>query len=191
MATLLSIDCEFSHPVPRKGNLMQMGLVAMQWNPETMLATFVEDGPGGLSMKINFPLDRNRLVTDWVKKNQAPLLEECANVDLSHEACCTRVKEFIRRAKKTYGDPVTVCGWCTGSDMAYLLDVLGEDNEMVHYSVIDVKGLAMAIMKEVDPSDKDLIKVLGLPKNENEHDALADAMYQMHLTLAAMKYINR
>jgi oligoribonuclease (3'-5' exoribonuclease) len=192
MAALLSFDCEFSHPVSTIGGLMQIGCVAVPWNPETLKV--VRHKVQGLKYKADFPISQGpgHRVTDWVRENQKPLLERCEGLDSGAYATSRKgLVRFLRRAADLYGAPVIPAGWCIGSDMAYLHRTLHDDYELVHYSAIDLKGLVVALMGVYDPGDKEVAEFLGITdKNENEHDALADAMHQLKLILAAFRKIN-
>lgn len=191
MPALLSFDCEFSHPVPSVGALLQFGAVCVPWDPEK-LAVVKHETPG-LKLKLLFPITDDHVVSDWVRKNQAPLLERSRALavrnQMAFEDCKEALVAFLDRATSLYEAPIIPAGWCLGSDMAFLLHVLGEDNEKVHYSAVDLKGLVMALFGSYDPGDKEVAAALGVGPPENEHDALADAEYQMKLLLAAFKRI--
>jgi len=186
VAALLSFDTEFSFPTPGVGGLMQFGAVAVPWDPETLTRLKGD----GLAISLTFPLTDEHKVSDWVQENQAALLERCRALDAStYEPKVERLKGFLKRVREAYGEPVIPAGWCLGSDMGYLLHLLGEDNELVHFSAIDLKGIAMSLMHTYDPGDKELRAFLGTPAPENEHDALADAKGQLQMLLAAFKKI--
>ena len=190
MAALLSFDCEFSHPAPGLGALMQIGMVVVPWDPET-LSVVPNDAPG-LKLKLNFPVAARDTVTDWVKKNQSALLAECKAMSPDdYYTSRDKVVAFLKKAADMYGDPITPCGWCLGSDMAYLLHLLGEDNELVHYSAVDLKAMVIPMMGALDPGDKETAAFLGVTPiaPDKEHDALEDAMYQLKLVLAAFKRV--
>ena len=192
MPALLSFDCEFSHPVPSVGGLMSLGCIIVPWDPVTM--KIVKHEVPGLKLKVDFPITEGpeHKVTDWVRKNQGPLLERCKALESgSYKTSRDALVKLLKRATDLYGAPVIPAGWCLASDMAYLLRTLGEDNELVHYSAIDLKGMIMALMGTYDPGDKEAAGYLGVTdKNENEHDALSDAEHQLKLILAAFKKIN-
>lgn len=192
MPALLSFDCEFSHPVPSVGGLMQLGAIVVPWDPVTM--KIVKHETPGLKLKVEFPITEGpeHKVSDWVRENQGPLLERCKGLGAGeYKTSRDALVKLLKRATDLYGAPVIPCGWVLGSDMAYLLRTLGEDNELVHYSAIDLKGIIMALSGTYDMGDKEAAAMLGVTdQNENEHDALADAEHQLKLLLAAFKKIN-
>jgi oligoribonuclease (3'-5' exoribonuclease) len=191
MPALMSFDCEFTHPVNTVGGLMQFGCVVVPWNPETMKVE--KHTVAGLRFKADFPITEGpeHKVTDWVRENQSELLKRCKALDSgAWKTGRDGLIKTLKRAADLYGTPVIPCGWCIGSDMAYLHRLLHEDHELVHYSAIDLKGLIMALMGTYDPGDKEAATYLGVTEvNENEHDALADAEHQLRLILAAFKKI--
>lgn len=172
------------------GGLMQIGCVIVPWNLETMQVVRHETTPG-LAYSAYFPISEGpeHRVTDWVRENQADLLKRCKALDSgTYKTSRDGLVDVLKRATDLYGAPIIPCGWCLGSDISYLLRLLHEDHELVHYAAIDLKGLITAMMNAYDPGDKEAAAFLGVTdKNENEHDALADAEYQLKLILAAFK----
>jgi oligoribonuclease (3'-5' exoribonuclease) len=171
---------------------MQLGCIVVPWDPVTMRV--VKHEVPGLKYKAEFPITQGpeHMVTDWVRENQADLLKRCEALESGvYKTSRDGLIKLLKRATDLYGAPIIPCGWCLGSDMAYLHRTLHDDHELVHYSAIDLKGMIMALMGTYDPGDKEAAEFLGVTdKNENEHDALADAEHQLRLILAAFKKIN-
>jgi len=188
MPCFLSFDFEFTHPVPRLGAPMQLGIAACQ---------FWEDDEGqpnfGLEMKqwsavfhID-PEDRAIEVAPWVKSNQAELLSYCHSLnDPGHnDNIVEDLKKFLRGLPEEWRDKVIPVGWCLGSDMAYLLELLGQDCGLVHYSARDLDGILVGLMGVVDPSDEEVRRFLGVDENPFLHDALSDARHQLGMVQMA------
>lgn len=187
MAALLHFDCEFTHPSPAVGGLLQIGCAVQKFNMET----FEVDTNDVPTFRMNFPLDQKALVTPWVRKNQSDLLKKCLKLGKDKGSKAKKKQElvdFLLRCQLKFGAPLIPAGWCTGSDMAYILHVLEEQAELVHYSGLDLKSLAIPLLGFYDADDK-IGETFGVPPipPEMAHDALADTMYQMKLVNAALK----
>lgn len=182
-AILLSFDTEFSHPVPRLGALMQLGCVATPIN----LATN-ELGDREATFKATFKVEGGHVVTDWVRKNQAQLLSECfLTSQVDHEKRIAAFREWLNDlpAKLGFDNPVPIhpYGWCIGSDIAYLLDLLGPYHEMVSYLAYDLKPLMAGRWGKLRVSEAETMKRLDMEAlaSSKRHDALNDAAFQLEL----------
>ena len=187
MPALLHFDFEFSHPVPGIGRPMQIGCSAHAFNPDTL-----ESNGKTRSFQAKFHVDADAIVTPWVKEKQSELLKTCQQMTgADTRKSVLELRDYLRVLKQEFGDPISPCGWCIGSDLAYLLYLLGEENELVHYSAVDLKGVAIALTGQYDPGDKEFAKLVGVDpiSEEDEHDALKDAQYQGRLLRAAFKLV--
>ena len=180
---LLSFDTEFTHPVPRLGSLMQLGVVATPLNVRTNML-----GEQEATFKATFRVAPDRIVTPWVRKNQGALLSECLLMDeRKHDRCVVAFREWLADlpAKLGFDRPPEILpfGWCLGSDVAYLLDLLGVYHEMVSYRAIDLKPLMTGLWGKMHVPEKEVAMRLGVPPMEDSkrHDALEDAVFQLTL----------
>lgn len=135
-----------------------------------------------------FKVPATAKVTSWVKENQTRLLERCLDIRNPQWNLhrISDMKDFITKCGDIWGAPIIPVGWCMGSDMAYLLDLLGEDCDLVHYSNRDLSGILTGLTGQYDPPDAELPRFLNVEKNKNEHNALADAHYQLEMVKSAM-----
>ena len=185
---LLSFDTEFTHPVPRLGALMQLGVVATPMNLRTNTL-----GEKEATFKATFRVEGGQAVKDWVLKNQGALLSECMLTSQEdHERRVTQFREWLSDlpAKLGFDEPVEIMpyGWCTGSDVAYLLDLLGPYHEMVSYRTWDLKPLLTGRWAKLNTPEAEVTKRLGVPPlaSNKRHDALEDAKFQLELFRALL-----
>lgn len=185
---LLSFDTEFTHPVPRLGAMMQIGCVAVLLDTKTNTLGEKEE-----TFKATFKVEGGHVVKDWVRKNQAALLSECMLTSQeNHERRVNAFREWLDTLPEKFGvaddTEVLPYGWCIGSDIAYLLDILGPYNEMVSYRALDLKALMSGRWGKIHVTEKEATMRLGVVDNGHQrHDALADAKYQLELFAALLE----
>lgn len=186
MTSLLSFDFEFTHPTPGIGAPMALGCVAFEYDAKNM-----RFGEKNLEFYRVLPVPAHTRVTDWVQKNQSALLKECRReVYAKIVERKAELVDYLRRVKEEFGGEVIPVGHTLGSDFAYLLHMLEENNDLVSYSARDLTGIVTGITGEHYTSDDDLKKLLGREDlvNADEHNALEDAKYQAELIKAALSY---
>lgn len=185
---LLHFDVEFTHPVPGLGQPMQFGFVAQP-------ARFMDDGTihadrEAKELDVMFPVTSSARVTSWVRENQSELLSKCqraAREGVLFKKQRDHIVTFLRGVQESYGEHIVPCGWTIGSDMAYLLHVLGEDCSLVHYDAIDLTSVMIGKSGRIQTYDE-IRRELGIGRvPSREHNALYDARDQSMLVLAALK----
>lgn len=180
---LLHYDVEFTHPSPACGQPMEFGFVAQ-------MALFYDDGrivpeESRQEFECLWPVTQAAHVTHWVQENQVALLKKCRNLTaqgLSQQRQRDKIVGWLRAVKNDFGEHLVPCGWTTGSDYAYLLQVLGEDCHLVHYDGLDVSSLAVGAFGRL-PADDELHRLLDVaPQVEGDkHIAIRDACHQSEL----------
>jgi hypothetical protein len=166
---------------------MQIGAVAV---PVSLSENVL--GEQEATFKATFRIEGGQTVTPWVRKNQGALLSECMlTTQEVHEQRIARFREWLADLPAALGfaEKVEIIpyGWCTGSDVAYLLDLLGPFHDLVSYRSYDLKSLMSAAWGKLEVSEGEAQRRLTVDPNRNRHDALSDAKYQLELLRALME----
>lgn len=190
--SLLHFDFEFTHPVPGLGQAMELGMIVQPVEFDDN-GRITQASGAWMEAETLFPVSSVASVTSWVQENQADLLNRCRTMNREGETrvkCQAFVATFLRHARQAFGDRMVPCGWTLGSDMAYLLHLLGEDHWLVHYDALDISSLAFACFGRNMPDDE-LHRILGVEAQSSttKHRALADARHQARLFNALISTI--
>ena len=180
--SLLHFDVEFTHPVPGVGAVMEIGgvfqpMVVGDDNKHGRGIMPLSDR-GQSEFRYLFPVDKDAIVTQWVRDNQSDLLAECGALERTWADCRQSVLGAIHRAKVDYGDLVIPCGWCLGSDIAYLYHILGHYHDEVSYEALDISAMILQKFGD-DIGTAGVEEELGVKLNADMHNPLADAKWQM------------
>ena len=163
---IISIDTEFTSSDITYARLMSIGAYEPESKKEFYQAIQLTDGVlEGLS--------------DWHRENLKGLIRECKYSACILEQTIEDLTEWIRQ----FGNDVIPLGWCLGSDMVLIFDILlgqlfyHSKSNPFHYRWIDIEPLVQIVSGYKHISEERIVEH-SIGEKNLKHNALQDAKDQ-------------
>lgn len=189
MTALVHLDMEFTNDDIELGEIMQIGAIAHRFDAN-LFDQGDEDFMGDESVELNIlcKVENPERASRWVLDNQRKLLDSSRGKGHNTWFVKNAVMGFLEEAGDRFGRPAIISGWCVANDYMFLKRLLpGYDG--ISYRTLELEDVLLGSMAIFSVDSDDVREYLNVQRDpdEDEHDALADARYQMRLMRAALR----
>jgi oligoribonuclease (3'-5' exoribonuclease) len=193
MTALIHLDMEFTSPDIELGEVMQIGMIAHEFNQEAFDAGDPDFfGHAAVEFKILCRVNRPDRASDWVIENQRALLGEACKGGEPDEFARNALLGYLVDVGEQFGSPGIIAGWCVANDYMFLKRFLPSFSG-ISYRTLEVEDIICGALGIFSVTDEDIREKLGVERDDKdkEHDALDDARFQMHVMREALRRSQR